>query len=129
MAEVDLKVNLQADVSKAKGLVSSLDEKGAFKSNPKKKQEIDTMIKSLENFLETMNPKNSQQIASARAQFNDLTKAIIKFGLESGNVSKKLKDLYTELGKLNTAQSKRTELKGNLQSRLDKEGHLSSNDT
>jgi len=129
MADIDLKVNLQADVKQAKGLVESLDNKGAFKSNPKKKQEIDAMLKSLENFLEAMNPKNSQQISSARAQFNDLTKAIIKFGLESGNVSKNLKQLYSDLSKLTTSQSKRTELRSNLQSRVDEKGYLSSKDT
>ena len=129
MADIDLKVNLQADVKQAKGLVESLDNKGAFKSNPKKRQEIDAMIKSLENFLEILNPKNSQQISSARAQFNDLTKAIIKFGLESGNVSKNLKQLYSDLNKLTTSQSKRTELRSNLQSRVDEKGYLSSKDT
>lgn len=128
MAAEDLKIILETKLGEAKKTKEALEQQGAFKSDPKKLQQLNIAIQQLESLLKTLNTSSAQQLNSARASFNKIFETIIKVGLEAGKASEKMQGLYKSLQQVNEKLGTKQTARSAFASRLDKQGRLSADD-
>ena len=79
MAE-DLKIVLESKLQEAKTAKESLEKQGAFKSDPKKLQELNIAREKLTSLLKVFDPKSASSLNSIRSSFNKIFDTIIKVG-------------------------------------------------
>ena len=127
MAE-DLKIVLESKLQEAKTAKESLEKQGAFKSDPKKLQELNIAIEKLTSLLKVFDPKSASSLNSIRSSFNKIFDTIIKVGLEAGKASERMKQLYESLKTVTDNLSKKQTARADAASRLDKKGRISADD-
>ena len=128
MAE-DLKIVLESKLNEAKEVKQSLEKQGAFKSDPKKLQQLELLIQQIESLLKTLNPQSASQLNSIRSAYNKMYETLIKVGLEAGKASERMQQLYKSLQTVQEKITTRQDIRNAKASRLDESGRLSATDS